>query len=276
MVGISFVAGLIAFVIVGISGTKSQLAAQAAVPSPAASTPTPDDSGPRLEALQQGMADGCRYDISTRFSKYASKPAAVKTVKPATIVGKNVSMRLKAGGVEFNCSASDTSQDIKVQVADPTQAKKVEAAQQAYNANLTRAAAAEEARRADAAAKAEQQAADAQARQEACGGVQLVVESWNWNMDGDFVHGTGEVTNVSTSPLKNIEASLSIYTSDDTFIKDASGIIKYNPILPGQTSSFEVIDTANPEMKNAKLKLNELFGSEITSMDRKRYDTTCA
>jgi hypothetical protein len=81
-----------------------------------------------------------------------------------------------------------------------------------------------------------------------------------------YINATGEVKNSSTQPLKNVEAVAVFRTKDGTFVKTSSAIVKYNPILPGQISPFEVMDTDNPEIKSFEISFKELGGGTITHM----------
>ena len=73
----------------------------------------------------------------------------------------------------------------------------------------------------------------------------------------------GQVKNVSSESLKNVEAVGSYYDAAGGFITSSQSLIAYNPILPGQTSAFKVMTTANPAMKGVSVDFKYLMGGTI-------------
>lgn len=96
----------------------------------------------------------------------------------------------------------------------------------------------------------------------------LEVQSWSWSEEYGYVTAEGQVKNVSTAALENVQVVVSIYTKDGTFITSADALLTYNPILPGQTSPFKAMTTANPAMKKANIAFKSLFGGEIAHTTR--------
>lgn len=84
-----------------------------------------------------------------------------------------------------------------------------------------------------------------------------------WEYDYYFI--TGEVKNVTNRSLENVAAVGSVYSKDEQFISSDETLIKYSPILAGQTSPFQVMLRYNPEMKDCKLSFKYLFGGTINS-----------
>lgn len=272
----SFLGGLISFVLFNLAQPASTPPAQASTNSPASSTGTEatasDAENKQFKQVAAALAQSCGYDIVREYPRYAKSEADVKVVVPGTIYGDQARAQVQAGGVKFNCLAVKGAQDTAKPVAsDAAVAKRIAAED---------AAAAKKQQEVEAAAAAQQQkaadaAAEQAARQEACSGVKLVVESWSWSDEDSFVKATGEVTNVSGESLKSIEAEVSYYTSDGTFVKNDTGFLEYNPVLPGQTTPFSTITTGNPAMSNAKLRFKEFVGGEIVAMNRKEYKRSC-
>lgn len=92
----------------------------------------------------------------------------------------------------------------------------------------------------------------------------LQLKGWRWYRDSDyFVSAVGEVKNITDEPLENVLAVVSFYTKDGTFITSSEALIRYNPILPGQTSPFEVIENYNPAMEKASIEFAFLLGGTI-------------
>ena len=73
----------------------------------------------------------------------------------------------------------------------------------------------------------------------------------------------GRVKNTSDRPLKNVMASVTFVTRSDEFITNGDALIDYNPILPGQTSPFKVMATANPAMQSAQIDFRHFSGQTI-------------
>lgn len=93
--------------------------------------------------------------------------------------------------------------------------------------------------------------------------VKLKLLDWYWQKDGDWVYARGQVKNISASSLRNVMVSVDFQTKGGSFITSADALIKYNPILPGQVSSFEVMETYNPRMEKASISFITLFGETI-------------
>ncbi|RJQ26331.1 MAG: hypothetical protein C4589_09855 [Peptococcaceae bacterium] len=89
--------------------------------------------------------------------------------------------------------------------------------------------------------------------------------SWRWNQSagGMFVEAVGQVKNISGSKLDNVMAVVSFYDKNGDFITSADALIDYNPIMPGQTSPFKVIETYNPAMQKASVEFKYLMGGTI-------------
>jgi hypothetical protein len=78
-----------------------------------------------------------------------------------------------------------------------------------------------------------------------------------------YSHIDGMVTNISGEPMKNVQAVGEFYTEDGTFVKAAEALLEYNPILPGQSSPFQVLTTTNPAIKRGTVNFKEFFGGTI-------------
>lgn len=77
----------------------------------------------------------------------------------------------------------------------------------------------------------------------------LEVVSYRCTRPSDgFIVTTGEVRNISTVRLRNVEAVVSYYAADDTIVETDSALIEYNPLLDGQTSPFRITTQFNPAM----------------------------
>ncbi len=91
----------------------------------------------------------------------------------------------------------------------------------------------------------------------------LEVQSWGCVTENRYIHGRGEVKNVSARPLKNVQAVGTLRNAAGELVKTESSLIDYNPIMPGQTSPFEALGPENPAITNCNLSFKHLFGGEI-------------
>jgi hypothetical protein len=87
--------------------------------------------------------------------------------------------------------------------------------------------------------------------------------SWSWRQEHGYAIIRGEVKNITSRNLDNIQVVASFYTDDDHFISTADAIVEFNPILPDQTSPFEAMATYNPRMRKAKIDFKELMGGTV-------------
>jgi hypothetical protein len=73
----------------------------------------------------------------------------------------------------------------------------------------------------------------------------------------------GQVKNITSESLENVEAVVTWYTSGGEFISSDSALIEYNPLLPDQVSPFKVMARANPKMKRYGVEFKFLMGGSI-------------
>ncbi len=92
---------------------------------------------------------------------------------------------------------------------------------------------------------------------------QLLLLDWSWHNKRDYAIVEGQVKNISSQSLKNVQAVAQFYTAQKKFITSDSTLIDYNPILPNQTSPFKVYVRWNPEMKSASIDFKTLMGRTI-------------
>lgn len=83
----------------------------------------------------------------------------------------------------------------------------------------------------------------------------------------DFIIVEGEVKNICTENLEHVQVVVRFYTSDGDFVKSEDALIKYDPILAGQTSPWKIIATDNPEIKKYIVEFKEFLGGTIPTKD---------
>ncbi len=63
---------------------------------------------------------------------------------------------------------------------------------------------------------------------------QLELKGFSWHTEYGYAILEGQVTNVSSQPLKNVTAVASFYDAKGGFITSSEALIEYNPILPAK------------------------------------------
>jgi len=80
----------------------------------------------------------------------------------------------------------------------------------------------------------------------------------------------GQVKNITSYNLKNVEAVAAWYDDKENFITSDSTLAEYNPIVPGQASPFKVMSTHNPVMKKYTISFKYLMGGTINCKDSRK------
>jgi len=91
----------------------------------------------------------------------------------------------------------------------------------------------------------------------------LEILSSHWSKSYGWAIYEGQVKNISSSKLENVQAIVTWYDKNGNMITSSSALIEYNPILPGQTSPFKVMKTYNPAMEKAGVEFSHLMGGKI-------------
>jgi uncharacterized protein YgiM (DUF1202 family) len=91
----------------------------------------------------------------------------------------------------------------------------------------------------------------------------LELIDWRWYNEHGYVKVEGRVKNISNSSLKNVTADVTFLTASKELVTSSEALIDFNPIMPGQTSTFSVIETYNPAMKSASITFRTLLGKSI-------------
>lgn len=101
---------------------------------------------------------------------------------------------------------------------------------------------------------------------------QLVLLSSNGTSSSGYHHVNGQVQNVTSESLRNIEAVVSWFDDRDTFITSDSALVEFNPLLPQQTSPFRVLTRSNPEMKKFTVEFKLLGGRKLTVVEKETFE----
>lgn len=97
----------------------------------------------------------------------------------------------------------------------------------------------------------------------------LELISWHWSKDYGYATAKGQVKNISNRKLKNVEALVTWYNKSGEMITSDSSLIEYNPIMPGQISPFQVMESYNPAMQNATIEFKFMWGEPIRTFHDK-------
>ena len=102
----------------------------------------------------------------------------------------------------------------------------------------------------------------------------LFLLDWNWGDSGSdvFVKVNGRVKNISSENLRNVTAVVTFFTDEGKFITSEEALISFNPVLPDQTSPFELIVQRNPLMKSASIDFKFLLGGTISWVKERTAD----
>jgi hypothetical protein len=95
----------------------------------------------------------------------------------------------------------------------------------------------------------------------------LELMSMNTYTEYGYHHITGEVKNISTENLENVMAVGVFKDSEGNVIKTAEALIEFDPLLPGQSSPFEVLDTYHPSVTSGSVTFTTLWGTPLNTQD---------
>lgn len=116
---------------------------------------------------------------------------------------------------------------------------------------------------------AEQAAAEERARERRIGNAILIIENWRWaDSSNSYYRVEGLVTNRTSQPIRSILAEARFYDSDGNFVHADDALIDYNPLLPGQSSPFDIIVRKNPGFASAGLHFRTFGGQAIPAISR--------
>lgn len=86
----------------------------------------------------------------------------------------------------------------------------------------------------------------------------------------DFQITEGQVKNITDAPIRRIEAVVTWLDKGGGFITSDSAMIKFDPILPGQTSPFRITTTRNPAMSKYRVEFKQILGGTISVRDDRK------
>lgn len=118
-------------------------------------------------------------------------------------------------------------------------------------------------------AAAEEKAAAEQAAREAAEAAlpKLKLTAGEFYTEHGYFIYEGEVKNVSSEPIDNLQAVATFVKADGSFVKSDSAMVDYQPLLPKQSSPFKVMATENPAGTHARIEFKTMFGGTIDYQD---------
>jgi len=114
-----------------------------------------------------------------------------------------------------------------------------------------------------AAAKARAEAAKKERRARQRASAVLELTSFSWRRQRRYAIVEGQVKNISSRPLENVQAVALFHDPQGEFIKSDTSLIEYRPLRPGQSSPFKVMSSWNPSMKSCRVEFKQLMGGEL-------------
>lgn len=88
---------------------------------------------------------------------------------------------------------------------------------------------------------------------------------------GEHYHKVyGQVKNITSQPMDDIKVVVTWLTASGEFVISDSALIDYRPLMPGQTSPFSTITSANPLMKKYRVEFSTFRGATIRFRDSRK------
>ena len=102
-------------------------------------------------------------------------------------------------------------------------------------------------------------------------GAFLELGEWDWQRtaNGDYVEARGQVTNISGERIKDVVVMVSFFRGDGAFVASGDSLIDLNPILPGQTSTWSILERHNSSMATARVEFRKFGSGTIRHQTRK-------
>lgn len=85
-----------------------------------------------------------------------------------------------------------------------------------------------------------------------------------------FYSVEGQVRNTTTEPIRSVFAVATWYGANGEFITTDDALIEYQPLMPSQTSPFQVLTNGNPLMKRFTVEFKTGNGRQLRHTERKK------
>lgn len=97
------------------------------------------------------------------------------------------------------------------------------------------------------------------------GGPCVLAAQWSWSREHGFLICEGMVKNRSRTRIPIVEAFVIFKTSSGDYVKRASALIDFRPLMPGQESPFRVTASDNPAVSLATVRFTNGRGGVISA-----------
>lgn len=91
---------------------------------------------------------------------------------------------------------------------------------------------------------------------------------WNWSASGDYIHIEGEIRNVTTERIEGIKIILTFYDKSQRLVTSDISYANFDPIMPGQTSPYTSMISANPAIDTYTVQFSTRSGERLNAIDR--------
>lgn len=86
-----------------------------------------------------------------------------------------------------------------------------------------------------------------------------------------YITVEGQVKNITDAPIQRLSVVVTILDKDDGFITADTGLVEYDPLLPGQTSPFKAIVRFNPAFAKYRIEFKRIGrGTTIDYKDSRK------
>jgi len=97
------------------------------------------------------------------------------------------------------------------------------------------------------------------------GGPCVLATQWSFRRKHGYLTCEGMVKNRSRARIPMVEAFVIFKTSGGQYVKRASALIDFRPLMPGQESPFQVITSDNPAISLATVEFTNGRGTVISA-----------
>lgn len=93
---------------------------------------------------------------------------------------------------------------------------------------------------------------------------QVELLSWHWSREHGFIKAEGEVRNLTNQPITRLWAVVTFYTTNETLVTSDESVVEFDPLMPQQTSPFDVMVRDNPQISGATVRFRTARAGELS------------
>lgn len=95
---------------------------------------------------------------------------------------------------------------------------------------------------------------------------ELKIKSWRCDIEENYTYVRGEVKNLTDQKIEHVLAVATYKNKAGELVKSDDALVEFDPLMPGQTSPFEVITRNNPEITNCELNFATMRGRQLIAV----------